>query len=165
MLAVFRFLAGTFLLIAVIAAVYDGTRSLGTGGLAMTSLIEHWSRLAPALLNAVQGAVVRATHPLVWEMGLRKLLGVLLRLGRVRLPRPALRLCRTPPPARQRVRQLRRRQRRFASERYRLPVRGRAADDGKRCARRGEDVDGDAGDDQRRHADDQVSHSACGGGS
>jgi hypothetical protein len=76
MLAVFRFLAGTFLLIAVIAAVYDGTRSLGTGGLAMTSLIEHWSRLAPALLNAAQGAVVRATHPLVWEMGLRKLLGV-----------------------------------------------------------------------------------------
>ena len=74
MLAFFRFLAGTFLLIAVIAAVYDGTRSLGTGGLAMTSLIEHWSRLAPALLNAAQSAVVRATHPLVWEMGLRKLL-------------------------------------------------------------------------------------------
>ena len=38
MLAFFRFLAGTFLLIAVIAAVYDGTRSLATGGLAMTSL-------------------------------------------------------------------------------------------------------------------------------
>src|SRR5205814_10185020 len=52
MLAFFRFLAGTFLLIAVIAAVYDGTRSLGVGGLAMTSLIEHWSRLSPALLNA-----------------------------------------------------------------------------------------------------------------
>jgi hypothetical protein len=76
MLAFFRFLGGTFLLIAVIAAVYDGTRSLGTGGVAMTSLIEHWSRLAPALLNAAQGAVVRVTHPLVWEMGLRKLLGV-----------------------------------------------------------------------------------------
>jgi hypothetical protein len=76
MLAFFRFLAGTFLLIAVIAAVYDGTRSLGTGGLAMTSLIEHWSRIAPAVLSAAQGAVVRATHPLVWEMGLRKLLGV-----------------------------------------------------------------------------------------
>ena len=75
MLAFFRFLAGTFLLIAVIAAVYDGTRSMGTGGLAMTSLIEHWSRLAPTLLGAAQGAVTRSTHPLVWEM-LRKLLGV-----------------------------------------------------------------------------------------
>jgi hypothetical protein len=76
MLALFRFLAGTFLLIAVIAAVYDGTRSLGSGGLAMTSLIEHWSRIAPGLLTAAQSGVARATHPLVWEMGLRKLLGV-----------------------------------------------------------------------------------------
>jgi hypothetical protein len=75
MLALFRFLAGTFLLIAVIAAVYDGTRSLGTGSVAMTSLIEHWSRIAPTLLSAAQGAVTRATHPLVWEM-LRKLLAV-----------------------------------------------------------------------------------------
>jgi hypothetical protein len=76
MLASFRFLAGTFLLIAVIAAVYDGTRSFTTGGLTMTSLVEHWSRLAPALFNAAQGAVARSTHPLVWEIGVRKLLAV-----------------------------------------------------------------------------------------
>src|SRR5471030_1144360 len=76
MLAFFRFLAGTFLLIAVIAAVYDGTRSFGTGGVAMTSLIEHWSRIDPTVLSAAQSALARATHPLVWELGLRKLLGV-----------------------------------------------------------------------------------------
>ena len=74
MLAFFRFLAGTFLLIAVIAAVYDGTRSLAAGGLAMTSLVEHWSRIAPGLLASVQSGVARATHPLVWDVGLRRLL-------------------------------------------------------------------------------------------
>ena len=74
MLAFFRFLAGTFLLIAVIAAVYDGTRSLAVGGLAMTSLIEHWSRIAPGLLASAQSGVARALHPLVWDLGVRKLL-------------------------------------------------------------------------------------------
>jgi hypothetical protein len=67
-------MAGTFLLIAVIAAVYDGTRSLATGGLAMTSLLEHWSRIAPGVLAAAQSGLARVTHPLVWEMGLRQLL-------------------------------------------------------------------------------------------
>jgi choline-glycine betaine transporter len=76
MLPFFRFLAGVVLLIAVIAAVYDGTRSLGAGGLVMTSLLEHWSKLAPTLLAASQSGVQRATHPLVWDVGVRKLLGV-----------------------------------------------------------------------------------------
>jgi hypothetical protein len=74
MLAFFRFLAGTCLLIAVIAAVYDGTRSLAAGSLATTSLLEHWSRIAPALLASAQSGVGRALHPLVWDMGLRRLL-------------------------------------------------------------------------------------------
>jgi hypothetical protein len=70
-----RFLAGVFLLIATIAAVYDATRSLGAGGLVMTSLMEHWAKLAPALLASARGAVQRAAHPLVWELGPTKLLG------------------------------------------------------------------------------------------
>jgi hypothetical protein len=74
MLAFFRFLAGTFLLIAVIAAVYDGTRSLAAGSLAITSLLEHWSRIAPGLLASAQSGVGRALHPLVWDMGLGRLL-------------------------------------------------------------------------------------------
>jgi hypothetical protein len=76
MLQFFRFLAGVLLLIAAIAAVYDGTRSAGAGHLVTTSLIEHWSKLAPALLAAAQSGVQRATHPLVWELGARKLLGL-----------------------------------------------------------------------------------------
>ena len=74
MLVFLRFLAGTFLLIAMIAAVYDGTRSLAAGGLVMASLLELWSGIAPGLLAAAQSSVTRATHPLVWEMGLRRLL-------------------------------------------------------------------------------------------
>ena len=61
------------LLIAVIAAVYDGTRSLAAGGLVMTSLMEHWSKIAPTSLAAAQGAVARAS-PLVWDLLLKKLL-------------------------------------------------------------------------------------------
>ena len=74
MLAFFRFLAGVLLLVAVIAAVYDGTRSLAAGALVSTPLAEHWSKIAPGLLSATQNAVSRATHPLVWELGMGKLL-------------------------------------------------------------------------------------------
>ena len=112
MLAFFRFLAGIFLLIAVIAAVYDGTRSLAGGGLAMTSLVEHWSTIAPGLLASAQSGVRRATHPLVWDVGVRRLLLVPAWATFARA-RPALRLRRAPPAARQRVRQLKR-------SRYRL---------------------------------------------
>lgn len=76
MLAFFRFLSGTFLLIAVIAAVYDGTRSVATGGLVMTSMLEHWSRIAPGLLASAQSGVGRSLHPLVWNLGVSKLLAV-----------------------------------------------------------------------------------------
>jgi hypothetical protein len=74
MLAFFRFLAALFLLIAVIAGVYDGTRTLAATHLVTASLLEHWSTLAPTLLNATQAAVKRSMHPLVWDMGLAKLL-------------------------------------------------------------------------------------------
>jgi hypothetical protein len=76
MLAFLRFLSGLFLLIAVIAAVHDGTRSLASGALAMTSLIDHWSTFAPGLLASARNGVTRATHPLVWDLGVRKLLQV-----------------------------------------------------------------------------------------
>lgn len=76
MRALLRFLAGVLLLVAVIAAVYDGTRSLAAGSFVTTSLLEHWSKLAPALLATAQGAVRRATHPLVWDVGVVRLLRV-----------------------------------------------------------------------------------------
>ena len=74
MLAFFRFLAAVFLLIAVLAGVYDGTRTLAADRLVTTSLLEHWSTLAPTLLNTTQSAVKRSAHPLVWDMGLGKTL-------------------------------------------------------------------------------------------
>ena len=74
MLAFFRFLAGVLLLIAVIAAVSDGTLSVAAGALVSTPLAEHWSKIAPGLLAATQNAVSRATHPLVWELGMGKVL-------------------------------------------------------------------------------------------
>ena len=75
MLAFLRFVAGVFLLIAVLAGVYDGTRTLaGRGPVTTTSLQEHWSYLAPQSLAATRGAVQRTTHPLVWEAGIQRLL-------------------------------------------------------------------------------------------
>ncbi len=73
MLAFFRFLAALFLLIAVIAGVYDGTRSLAADRLVMASLIEHWTTIAPTLLNTSQAAVKRI-HPMLWDAGLGQLL-------------------------------------------------------------------------------------------
>lgn len=59
---------------AMIAAVHDGTRSLEAGSMVTTSLMEHCSNLAPALLASAQGAVKRATTPAVWDLGLAKLM-------------------------------------------------------------------------------------------
>jgi hypothetical protein len=69
-----RFLASVLLLIAVIAIVSDATRSLAAHTLTFTSLGEHWAKIAPATLTAARSAVQRHTHPLVWDLGIRKLL-------------------------------------------------------------------------------------------
>jgi hypothetical protein len=77
MLVFFRFLAATLLLVAAIAAVYDATRTLAGGsGLVVTSVLEHWQTLAPSLLSTAEGAVKRATHPLVWTAGIGRLLSL-----------------------------------------------------------------------------------------
>jgi hypothetical protein len=71
-----RFLASVLLLTAVIAAVYDGTRTTVADRLVTTSTGEHWARLAPNSLKSAQGFVQRITHPLVWETGVRPLLAL-----------------------------------------------------------------------------------------
>jgi hypothetical protein len=73
MLALFRFLAGVFLLIAVLAAVYDGTRSMAADRLVTTSLLEHWATIAPTSFAGAQGSM-RRLHPLLWDGGVSKLL-------------------------------------------------------------------------------------------
>jgi len=76
MLAFFRFLAGLALLIAVIAAVYDGTRSLAADRAVTTPLLEHWAYLAPGSLASAKAAVARTAGPLVWEMGIARVLAL-----------------------------------------------------------------------------------------
>ena len=66
-----RFLAGVFLLVAVIAAVNDVTRSVAAGTrIPAVSTYDHWSRLAPVTLTTARNAVQRKAHPLVWDPGL-----------------------------------------------------------------------------------------------
>lgn len=76
MTAFLRFLASVFLLIAVIAAVYDGTRSLKADHMVSTPLVEHWSSLAPSSLEASKKAVQRNLDPLIWDVGVLKLLNL-----------------------------------------------------------------------------------------
>ena len=74
MTALLRFLAGTVLLVAVILAVNDATRSLAANRAIAMSVHEHWSNLSPATLGAAQGAVQRYVHPAVWNAGMLKVL-------------------------------------------------------------------------------------------
>ena len=73
MTALLRFLAGVVLLVAVIFAVTDATRS--AAGQATTVTVHHaWQAVSPHSLTAAQGAVQRYTHPAVWTWGVLKIL-------------------------------------------------------------------------------------------
>lgn len=64
-----RMIARPLLLAAVVAIVYDGTRTLAGGsGIVFTSLAEHWQASHPASLAALK-TVLSQVHPLVWEKG------------------------------------------------------------------------------------------------
>lgn len=67
-MAVLRFLASLFLLIAVVALVSDVTRATGAGAtFEATSIAQQWAALAPGSLQSAKAMVSRATHPLVWD--------------------------------------------------------------------------------------------------
>ena len=70
---VLRIVARPLLLIAVVALVYDGTRTLAGGsGFVITSLADHWKALHPASLQAFQAALSQL-HPMAWESGGQRL--------------------------------------------------------------------------------------------
>lgn len=70
-----RTVARPMLLIAVVALVYDGTRTLAGGsGFVVTSLVEHWQGFAPHSLEALRTMVTRTVHPQVWESAVLRLL-------------------------------------------------------------------------------------------
>src|SRR6476660_2465289 len=73
-----RFLASVLLLIAVIAAIYDGTRALDSkgGAITMTSLDEQWLKIAPVSHKNAQSAVRRYSHPLIWDGLIQRLLSL-----------------------------------------------------------------------------------------
>lgn len=67
-----RILAGLFILIAVLAVVTDVTRSNAAHTVVITSLLEHWGKLAPHGLAAAQASARRI--PLLWDYMLRPVL-------------------------------------------------------------------------------------------
>lgn len=67
-MAVFRFLASLFLLIATVALVSDATPTTYQDiGFAPTSISKHWTDLAPTSLAATRDGVVRATSQGFWD--------------------------------------------------------------------------------------------------
>jgi hypothetical protein len=66
-----RLMSRPLLLLAVIALVYDGTRTIsGSGGIAVTSFLEHATSIAPKAVETVQ----RRSPPVVWEQGVQRIL-------------------------------------------------------------------------------------------
>ena len=76
-MAVLRFLASLFALIAVVALVTDATPALsGTGPFKATSVIGYWRELAPSTLLTARAAITRTTFPWVWDPMLTSVLNL-----------------------------------------------------------------------------------------
>jgi hypothetical protein len=75
-MAVFRFLAAVFLLVATVALVVDATPWVyGAGSFQATSLAGHWQDLAPSSLEAAKKAV-SGLAPWLWDGVISPLLDV-----------------------------------------------------------------------------------------
>lgn len=72
--AAVRLFAWFFFLLGVLAVVTDVTRSLAAHTTVITSLLEHWSKLAPVSLASVQAGARRV--PFLWDHALRPLLSL-----------------------------------------------------------------------------------------
>lgn len=67
-LVALRVLARPLLLAAMIALVYDGTRTLAGGqGLITTSLADHWQNLAPVSYESARAFVGQRLSPGLWD--------------------------------------------------------------------------------------------------
>ena len=73
---VLRAIAGFCLLLAAFAIAYDATRAGPDGSWVFLTLGQHWAQMAPNGLAAARLAVQRATHPLVWDPGIRLVLSM-----------------------------------------------------------------------------------------
>ena len=76
-MAVFRFLAAVFLLVATIALVVDATPWVyGAGPFQTTTLDEHWRELGATSYGAAKAAVSAVAGPWVWENLISRVLGL-----------------------------------------------------------------------------------------
>ena len=64
---VFRLIGLVLILLAVIAFVVDGTKSLAENKLVITALGQHWFNLHPSSLNTLQAAIERNVNPFLWD--------------------------------------------------------------------------------------------------
>ena len=64
---ILRFLGNISFLAAIVALVYDGTKSLGEGALSMTPLGQHWFNLSPGTLALAQSAIEKNMSPVLWD--------------------------------------------------------------------------------------------------
>lgn len=63
-----RVIARIFLLVALIALVSDGTRTIANdSGIVITSALQYWAELAPTLLENVKRTLSLKIHPVFWE--------------------------------------------------------------------------------------------------
>lgn len=63
----FRFAGFLILAAAFVAAVYDGTKSIGGGQLYVTRLGDTWNAIDPASLQQLQPTVERYLAPWMWD--------------------------------------------------------------------------------------------------
>ena len=76
-MAVLRFLASLFALVAVVALVADATPALnGTGAFKPMPAIGYWKELAPSTLVAARAAIQQTPVPWVWDPILTSVLGL-----------------------------------------------------------------------------------------
>lgn len=63
-----RILARIMLLVALIALVSDGTRTIANdSGIVVTSALAYWAELAPTMLDTVKRTLSLKIHPLFWD--------------------------------------------------------------------------------------------------
>jgi hypothetical protein len=72
-----RIFARLLLLIALIALVSDGTRTIANDrGLVITSALQYWGEIAPVMLENLKRTLSLKIHPLFWDGFLAPLLSL-----------------------------------------------------------------------------------------
>ncbi len=72
-----RLTGSWFLIVAMIAFVYDGTKTLGNPDVwVITSFLDHWQSLHPHSLQGAKSAIETKLHPSLWDPVLTSVLGL-----------------------------------------------------------------------------------------